>query len=100
MAASDVTSATLRYRRFLPAGKTAINMDPQRGVINSPVSSCIMFQYVEKLSPYHASDDKEVENKTSMMSMRCLTTEIKAQNYTQIIGIPHHVCDAFALQVD
>ena len=73
-------------------------MDPQRGVINSPVNSCIVFQYVEKLSPYRANENKAIENKASMMFIWSTDLlKIKAPNYTRLTEIPHHVCDAFTL---
>lgn len=47
------------------------------------------------------ADDKAVENKASMMSIRSTgLLKIKAPNYTQITGVSHHVCDVFTLQVD
>ncbi|RKZ69190.1 MAG: hypothetical protein DRQ44_03340 [Gammaproteobacteria bacterium] len=60
-----------------------------------------MFQYMEKPGPYRASDDKAIENKASMRSIRSTgLLKIKAANYTQIAGIPHHVCEVLALQAD
>jgi len=56
---------------------------------------------MEKPGPYRASDDKAIENKASMMSIRSTgLLKIKAPNYTRLTGISHHVYYVFTLQAD
>jgi len=50
---------------------------------------------------YRVSDDKAIENKAGMMSIRSTgLLKIKAANYTLLTVVPHHVCEVFTLLAD